>query len=270
MRTLKTIALVLIFYWGHANFVHSSIYPFEPDWYHPIADGVFIQSYDIGVEVIGYGDTPPVSITTIRRHEYGLLSNFSNSGRLLITHDSFLVDVTKGQISMDFFTDNGTLVTLAVEAGNSYEFEPRAFKISSSVTNNKRISVFFDGARFFVPPGESTQIVEIDILPVKKPNHLNQNAQGLIPVVIFGSTYLDVNNIEISSLNFESLAVKTGEGEYYLASVEQIDDDEYPDLIAIFETNNKFLYKGFRYATLRGILSDGTIISGKDNLYIAP
>ena len=270
MQVLKTITLVLLFSWGHANFVHSSIYPFESDWYHPLADGAFIQSYDIGVEVIDNGDTPLAAITTIRQHEYGLLSNFSNSGRLLITQKSFLVNVTKGQISMDFFANNGTLVTLAVGAGNSYEFEPRAFKITSSITNNNRISVFFDGGQVFVPPGESTQIVEIDILPVKKPDHLNQKSQGLIPVVIFGSTYLDVNNIEIGSLNFESLAVKTGGGVYYLASVDHVDDDGYPDLVAIFETNNKFLYKGFRYATLKGTLSDGTIISGKDNLYMAP
>jgi hypothetical protein len=270
MRTVKTIALILLFYWGHVNFAQSSISPSESVWYLAVADGTFIQCYDIGVEVIENGNTPLAAITTIRQHEYGLSSNLSNSGRLLITQKSYLVNVTHGQISMDFLANDGTLVTLATGAGNSYEFEPRAFKITSSVTNNNRISVSFGGVQFFIPPGVSTQIVEIDILPVKKPDDLNQNAKGLIPVVIFGSTYLDVNNIEISSLDFESLAVKTGGEAQYLASINQIDDDEYPDLIAIFETNNKFLYKGFRFATLKGILSDGTIISGKDNLYMAP
>jgi len=270
MRTLKTITLILIFFWGHVNFAHSSVYPFESDWYSPIAHGTFIKSYDIGVEIIENGDTPLAIITTIHQHKHGSLSNFSNSGQLLITQNSFFVNVTKGKVSLDFFAYDGTIVTLATGAGNSYEFEPKSFTITSSVTNNNRVLVSFDGVQFFVPPGESTQTIEIDIMPVTKSYRLNQNAQGLIPVVIFGSTYLDVSNIEISSLNFESPAVKTEGGAYYLASVDHINDDEYPDLIVIFEANDTFLSKGFSYATLKGNLSDGTIINGKDNIYMAP
>jgi hypothetical protein len=270
MRTLKTIAIILLFYCGHVNFVHSRTYPIESIWDHPIAEGRFMQTYDIGVEVIENGDVPLAAVTTIRQHEYGLLSNFSNSGRLLITQKSYLVNVTNGQISMHFYANDGTLVTLAVEAGNSYEFEPESFKITSSVANKNRISMSFDGAQFFVPPGESTQIVDIDILPIKKTDGRNRNQQKLIPVVIFGSTYLDVNHIEVSSLNFESLAVKTDEGAYYLSSIDHIDDDNYPDLIVIFEANDIFWPQGVSNATLQGNLSDGTIISGKDNIYVVP
>ena len=270
MRTLKTITLILLFYWGHLNTAQSSIYLSESVWSPPVADGTLIQCYDIGVEIIENGNTPLAVITTIRQHEYGLVSNLSNSGRLLITQKSYLVNVTHGRISMDFFADDGTLVTLAVGAGNSYEFEPKAFKITSSVTNKNRISISFEGVQFFVPPGGSTQIVDIDILPIKKADDPNLNTQGLIPVVIFGSTYLDVNNIQISSLNFESLAVKTGGGFYYLAKVAYVDDDSYPDLIVVFEDNDTFLSKGLSIATLNGTLSDGTIISGKDDIYMAP
>jgi len=270
MGILKTITLILIFFWGHVNLAHSSIYPFESDWYSPIVDGTYIKSFDIEVEVIENGDTPLATITTIHQHKDRLLSNFSNSGQLLITQKSYLVNVTKGKISLDFFAYDKTLVTLAAGAGNSYEFEPNSFTITSSVTNNNRVLVFFDGVRFFVPPGESTQIVEIDIMPVKKTDHLNPTAQRLIPVVIFGSSYLDVSSIEIGSLNFESLAVRTEGGAYYLASVDHINEDEYPDLIVIFEANDTFLSKGFSYATLKGHLSDGTIINGKDNFSMAP
>jgi hypothetical protein len=271
METLKAIILILIFFFGgHVNLAYSNIYPFESDRYTPIVYGTSIKSFDIGVEVIENGDTPLATITTIHQHKDQSLSNFSNSGQLLITQNSFLVNVTKGRISLDFFAHDRTLVTLAAGAGNSYEFEPKSFTITSSVTNNNRVSVFFDGVRFDVPPGDSTQIVEIDIMPLKKSHHLNPSAQGLIPVVIFGSTYLDVNSVEISSLNFESLAVRTEGEAYYPASVDHINDDEYPDLIVIFEANDTFLSKGFSYATLKGHLSDGTIINGKDNIPMVP
>ncbi len=270
MGILKTIALILIFFWGHVNLAHSSIYLFRSDGDSPIVNGAFIKSFDIGIEVIENGDTPLAAITTIHPHNDRSLSNFSNSGQLLITQNSFLVHVTKGRISLDFYAYDRTLVTLAAGAGNSYEFEPKSFTVTSSVANNNRVLVFFDGVRLFVPPGESTQIVEIDIMPVKKSNHLNQNAQGLIPVAIFGSTYLDVDSIEISSLNFESLAVRTNGGAYYLAKIDHVNDDDYPDLIVLFEADDTFLSKGFSYATLKGHLSDGTIINGKDIIPVAP
>jgi hypothetical protein len=270
MGTLKTIILILIFLGGHVNFTYGNICPFESDLFSPIIDGTPIKSFDIGIEVIENGDTPFATITTIDEHKNRLLSNFSNSGQLLITQNSFIVNVVKGKISLDFFAYDSTLVTLAAGAGNGYEFEPKSFTITSFVTNNNRVSVFFDGVQFVVPPGDRTQIVEIDIMPVKKSHHLNPSAQGEIPVVIFGSTYLDVNSIEISSLNFGSLAVSTKGGAYYLASVDRINDDEYPDLVVIFEANDTFWSKDFSYATLNGHLSDGTIINGKDNISRAP
>jgi len=268
MRTLNTIALILVLFWGHDNFAHSSVYPMESDWDSPLVHGAFIESYDIGVEIIKIGDTPLATITTIQQHEYGSLLNYSNSGQILVTHNSFLVNVTKGKISLQFYAHDGTIVTLAAGAGNSYEFEPKSFTTTSAVTNSNRVLVAFDEVQYFVPPGESTQIVDIDIMPAKKFYYPNQNAKGLIPVVIFGSMYLDVNNIEISSLNFESLAVKTEGGAYYLASVDHVNNDKFPDLVVLFEADDTFLSNGFSEATLKGNLFNGTIINGKNNIYM--
>jgi hypothetical protein len=270
MGTVKKVILIVIFFWGPVGYAYSSIYPFESDLYGPIIDGNSIKIFDIGIEVIKNGDTPLATITTIHDHKNGSLSNFSNYGQLLITQNSIIVHVTKGRISLDFFAYDGTLVTLATGADNSFEFEPKSFTITSSMTNSNRVFVFFDGVGFSVPPGDSAQIVEIDIMPGKKSHHLNPWAQKLISVVIFGSNYLDVTHIDISSLNFESLAVSTDGGAYYLANVENINDDEYPDLAVIFETNDTFLFKNSNYATLNGYLSDGTIINGKDDISMVP
>ena len=261
--------MLIILFLGHDNFSHSSIYPLVSDWDSPLSHDTFIKSYDIGVEIINSGDTPLATITTIQQHEQGSMFNYSNRGQILITHNSFLVNVTKGEVYLNFYAHDETIVTLAAGAGNSYEFEPKSFKITSAVTNSKRVLVAFDGVQFFVPPGELTQIVAIDIMPAKKSYYPNENEKGLIPVVIFGSTYLDVKNIEISSLNFERLAVKIEGGTDYLARVDHVNNDKYPDLIVIFEADDTFLSNGFSDATLKGNLSNGTIISGKNNFFKA-
>jgi len=266
MRTLKTATLILlILFGGHHKFAQSSVYPLVSDWDNPLAQGDFLKIYDVGSEIIKNGDTPVATLTTVQQHEQGSIFNYSNSGQILVTHNSFLVNVTKGKVYLDFYAHDGTIVTLAAGAGNSYEFEPKSFTITSAVTNSSLVLVTFDGVQFLVPPGELTQIVAIDIMPAKKSYYPNQNAKGLIPVVIFGSTYLDVNQIEIGSLDFERLAVKTEGGSDYLASVDHVNNDEYPDLIVIFEADDTFLSSGFSDATLKGNLSDGTIINGKNN-----
>ena len=270
MRTLKTVTLILlILFGGHHKFAHSSVYPLVSDWDSPLAHGTSLIIYDVGTEIIKNGDTPVATITTVQQHEQGSMFNYSNTGQILVTHNSFLVNVTKGNVYLDFYFNDETTVTLAAEAGNSYEFEPRSFTITSAVTNSSIVLVTFDGVQFLVPPGELTQIVAIDIMPPKKSYYPNQNAKGLIPVVIFGSSYLDVNHIEIGSLNFERLAVKTEGGTDYFASVDHVNNDEYPDLIVIFEADDTFLSNGFSDATLKGNLFNGTIINGKNNFFKA-
>jgi|GEM_PF-3232766 len=268
MRILKPIILILIIsIWGHDNLAHSSVYPLVSDWDNPLAHGTSLKIYDVGTEIIKNGDTPVATLTTVQQHEQGSMFNYSNRGQILVTHNSFLVNVTKGNVYLDFYFHDETIVTLAAGAGNSYEFEPKSFTIASAVTNSSLVLVTFDGVEFLVPPGELTQIVAIDIMPPKKSYYPNQNAKDLIPVVIFGSTYLDVNNIEIGSLNFERLAVKTEGGTNYLAGIDHVNNDEYPDLIVIFEADDTFLSNSLSDATLKGNLSNGTIINGKNNFF---
>jgi hypothetical protein len=270
MIILRTIILILIIsIWGHATPAHSSVYPLMSDWDNPLPNSTSIKIYDVGTEIIKNGDTPLGTLTTFQEHEQGSLLNYSNTGRILVTHNSFLVNVTKGNLYLDFYFHDGGTVTLAAGAGNSYEFEPASLTINSAVTNNSRVLVTFDDVQFLVSPGDLTQIVAIDIMPPKKFYYPNQNVKDLIPVVIFGSTYLDVNHIEIGSLNFERLTVKTEGGTDYLAGIDHVNNDEYPDLIVIFEADDTFLSNGFSNATLKGNLSNGTIINGKNNFFKA-
>jgi hypothetical protein len=265
MRGLATIFLLLFLGVEPIHFAESSVYPFDSDLHSSAAPDTSLKSYYIGMEVIEDDDTQLGSITTIFQPDYGSPSNFSNCGHLLVTRNSFLVNVTKGKVSLDFFAYDGTIVTLATAAGNSYEFEPKSFTITSSAGNSHRVLVSFDETDFFLPPGKSTQIVDMVIMPMEDYYPANPGEPRLIPVVIFGSIYLDVNNIDIESLNLESLTVKTEGGTRYFATVDLVNEDDYPDLIVVFEGNETFRSRRSSHGTLRGNLVDGTTISGKDN-----
>ena len=84
-------------------------------------------------------------------------------------------------------------------------------------------------------------------------------------MIIFGSAYLDVSNIDVSSLLLENIASEMVGKAINLAKVDFVNDDVYPDLVLKFEANNKCLSTAFGYATLRGYLTDGTIINGIDD-----
>ena len=122
----------------------------------------------------------------------------------------------------------------------------------------------------FIPPGKRSQIVQIEIITETKSHDFKPDIQGNTPVVIFGSAHLDVSNINIESLYIENLAMRVIGKAHNLSTIVHVDDYEYPDLIVMFEDIGHFFNKSFSQATLRGNLSDGTIINGNDNIEILP
>jgi hypothetical protein len=167
---------------------------------------------------------------------------------------------------MGFEIFGGIGLAFAAEAGDSFEFELESLIINSSAKNTNEVLVIFDGQQFFISPGERTQIVEIDLMPEIGLSHFEQNNEILIPVVIFGSAYLDVSTIEISSLHFEGFAMKRADDGRNLAVIGTINDDKFPDLMVMFEDISSVTHKQISYPTLRGNLFDGTIINGKYNI----
>ena len=124
----------------------------------------------------------------------------------------------------------------------------------------------FDGVDYFIPPGKRSQIVEIEIITETNSHDFKTNIQGNTPVVIFGSAHLDVGNIDIESLYIENLTMTAIGDTHNLPTIVHVDDDEYPDLIVMFEDISRFFKKNINQATLRGNLTDGTIINGNDKI----
>ncbi len=113
--------------------------------------------------------------------------------------------------------------------------------------------------------------VDIDIKPGSDSNCINNNGHGVIPVAIFGSADLDVNDILVDSIGLNSVGVRAvGKGNKYLAHYEDVNGDNYGDLIVQIEDQDGVFTEGTSTARITGGLINGTTIEGTDTICIVP
>ncbi len=74
----------------------------------------------------------------------------------------------------------------------------------------------------------------IDVKPGSDPSCFNINGHGTVPVAIFGSSSLNVNDIDTITLEFGGMPVVTKKGKVK-CSVEDADGDGIDDLTCHFE-----------------------------------
>ena len=256
MRTARLILLLSMSLCLHFNIANGTTLPIESKSLHLTANGTPIDSFDFKIENIEPDGVFLGSVTTLRKHEDGSFASLSNGGQLIYTHNSILVNVTNGYVALSFSGYAGQVVTFALGAGNCFEFEPESFTIEATAKNVKDVVVHFDGVDYFIPPGKRSQIVEIEIITETNSHDFKTNIQGNTPVVIFGSAHLDVGNIDIESLYIENLTMTAIGDTHNLPTIVHVDDDEYPDLIVMFEDISRFFKKNINQATLRGNLTD--------------
>jgi hypothetical protein len=85
--------------------------------------------------------------------------------------------------------------------------------------------------------------------------------RGSVVVVIFGSEYLDVSEIELDSLTLERPAAGISTAADIPAVIDHVNDDNYPDLIITFPGPRDSTFS--RLSVIMGQLADGTQISGQ-------
>jgi hypothetical protein len=269
MRAERIILFISIFLCVSFHSAYGAILPGDLSKFHIIGNGTHIYSFDFKIDNIEYDGIHLGSVTSLRKHENGSFSMLGNCGQLIYLHNGIRVNVTSGRAALSFTGNAGQVVTLASWAGNTFEFEPESFTINASGTNKKDVVLLMDGAEYHISPGKRTQIVEIEIIQETKFQPSEQYFQGNTPVVIFGSAHLDVTKIDIGSLRIEYLAMRMNEKAHNFSTIVHVNYDKYPDLVVMFDDINNFLYKETSYATLKGLLSDGTIINGKDVISIS-
>ncbi len=124
--------------------------------------------------------------------------------------------------------------------------------------------------------------VAIDIKPGAYPNSLNIDGHGVIPVAVLGSEDFDVTQIDIATLDFAGLEVKTNRFGKVQCSFEDVSGDfTYPegapdgylDLVCQFVDDPDRWSPDNGTATLTGLLLPeygGTAFSGSDEYRIVP
>ena len=130
-----------------------------------------------------------------------------------------------------------------------------------------------------------TTLVQIDIKPQLCPNPLNVKSNGVLPVAILGSELIDVNEIDITSLEiFGVQPIRSGYKDVASIASDIFPEDclcntegtdGYSDLIMKFDTHEIVEAIGFVddgdyvILTLTGFMKDGTSFEGFDCVEIA-
>jgi hypothetical protein len=122
-------------------------------------------------------------------------------------------------------------------------------------------------------------VVDVDIKPTSCPNPINPASRGVLPVAILGDETLDVNEIDVSSVQLEGVSPERSSVEDVAAPVGEIVEecdcttdgpDGFDDLTLKFDTQAIIAALGeitngdVVTLTLTGTLLDGTPFQGLD------
>ena len=112
--------------------------------------------------------------------------------------------------------------------------------------------------------------VAIDIKPGSDPNCFNNDGHGVIPVAILGSGTLDVNDVDISTLELDGQAVAVRGRNKIMCHIEDTDGDGLDDLVCQIEDEDGTYAQGDGIGTLTGALNDEaeTPIMGTDSICV--
>src|ERR1041384_6238275 len=112
--------------------------------------------------------------------------------------------------------------------------------------------------------------IQIDSKPGGYPNCFNINGNGVVPVAILGSSSVNVNDINTTSLTFNGLAVRVKGNNQNQCSVQDVNSDGIPDLVCQFQDDTSNWLQGSTVGAVSGQLSNGTAIRGTDSICVVP
>ena len=108
--------------------------------------------------------------------------------------------------------------------------------------------------------------IDIDVKPGSDRNSINLKRQGVIPVAINGSAHFSVLDVDFGSLLFEGLdlGLKSKQGPH--CGLEDWNQDGHLDAVCHFENDAENWAGGTTLATLTGLLFDGSVVTGTDDI----
>lgn len=114
--------------------------------------------------------------------------------------------------------------------------------------------------------------IDIDIKPGSDPNCFNNDGNGVISVAILGSASFDVTQVDAATVQLAGMEVKAvGKSNKLLASIEDVNNDGFNDLVVKIEDKDGVFSAGDTTATVSGNLSPAfgsTAFQGTDTICI--
>ena len=174
-------------------------------------------------------------------------------------------------VEVNFIIDEETTATASLVPSSGVQFEPVTDTFTVPASSTEPVTVAIGENVVQVEAGATKKIVEVDIKPCSDNNRFHHNGHGVVPVAIFGSETLSVDDISLESLRLQGLSVKVvGRHKKYLARSEDIDGDGYNDLNLKFKDSDEWIEPENGKAKLTGTMADGTQIEGSDTIVLVP
>ena len=192
---------------------------------------------------------------------------------LVVTCGSVILAVEAGPaVTMEIVLD-GEPATVSVPPDNEVTFKPEKATLEVTTTSLESVEpvlLSVGGAEVPIEPGATMLNLDIDIQPGSESNCLNINGHGVIPVAILGSESIDVSGVDVDSLAFAGLEVRIRGNNAPSCGLENVNDDEFLDLVCHFEDEASTWTPGNGVATLAGQMLDDTLFTGTDSVCVVP
>ena len=110
----------------------------------------------------------------------------------------------------------------------------------------------------------------IDIKPGSFPNTINLGSNGNVPVAIFSTLVFDASSVDPLTVRLSGAIVRLRGKGTAMSSIDDVNNDGFPDLIVHVDTRALELSEGDTEAILTGKTFGGTPIEGTDSVRIVP
>lgn len=174
-----------------------------------------------------------------------------------ITRTGQLVEVTVSEDGTNFTPLQSRTFTTALGSTQTI--------VINSQTFADQYGSYADFDYFRLRPQEKE--VEIDIQPFNWPNRVSPKSKGKISVAVLTRSQYD-NAAPFNATTVDPRSVlfgRTGiEASPYHSSINDVNNDGYPDMVLDFHTSDTGIVCGQESATLKGKTVDGTKITGTD------
>jgi hypothetical protein len=111
---------------------------------------------------------------------------------------------------------------------------------------------FKTGDAVFSGQASVYMLYPIDIKPGSYPNSINPGAKGTVPVAILGTPDFDAATVDAATVKLAGAPVKTKKKNEPMASLEDVNNDGYVDMVVHIDTQKLKLDKEAMVATLEG------------------